>query len=230
MPSLIIYLSLFVGSHFLMSHPWRPRMVARFGQTGFQIVYSLVSLLTLGLAISHYASLPDKAPLWSAGDGLWAFATLLMLFGSILFAGSIVGNPALPAPGAAEQARRSPRGALAITRHPMMWGIASWALCHLLVSPQPKMIVLTLAIGFLALAGSAGQDRKKRELMGFDWSDWESRTSFLPFAGQLSGRISWAAAVPGRTVWLAGIALWLVATRFHPAFGAPLAGIWRWFG
>jgi hypothetical protein len=31
-------------------------------------------------------------------------------------------------------------------------------------------------------------------------------------------------------VLFAGIALWLIATRFHPAFGAPIAGVWRWFG
>jgi uncharacterized membrane protein len=230
MPELIIALSLFVGTHFLMSHPLRARLAGALGTTGFQIVYSLVSLGTFAGAIKHYGRTPDAAPLWVAGDGLWAVASLLMLVGSILFAGSIVGNPALPASGAAALTKASPSGALAITRHPMMWGFASWALCHLLVSPQPKMIALCVALGFLAIAGSAGQDRKKAVLMGADWQDWERRTSFVPFAGQLSGRIGWAAAMPKRTVLLAGVALWLIATRFHPAFGAPIAGVWRWFG
>jgi uncharacterized membrane protein len=230
MPQLIIALSLFVGTHFLMSHPLRARMVAGLGATAFQIVYSLVSLATFAWAMLIYRETINAAPLWVAGDGLWAVATLLMLVGSILFAGSIVGNPALPAPGAAALTKATPKGALAITRHPMMWGFASWALCHLLVSPQPKVIALCVALGFLAIAGSVGQDRKKSLLMGADWQDWERRTSFVPFAGQLSGRIGWAAAIPKRTVLLAGIALWLIATRFHPAFGAPVAGIWRWFG
>ncbi|MEK6636566.1 MAG: NnrU family protein [Pseudomonadota bacterium] len=230
MPELIIALSLFVGTHFLMSHPLRARLVGALGTKGFQIVYSLVSLGTFAGAIKHYLRTPDSAPLWAVGDGLWVVATLLMLFGSILFVGSIVGNPALPAPGASVLTKATPKGALAITRHPMMWGFACWALCHLLVSPQPKMIALSIAFGFLAIAGSAGQDHKKALLMGADWKDWESRTSFIPFAGQLAGRIAWAAVMPKRTVLLAGVALWLVATRFHPAFGAPVAGIWRWFG
>jgi uncharacterized membrane protein len=230
MPQLIIALSVFVGTHFLMSHPLRAKMVAGLGATAFQIVYSFVSLATFAWAILIYREMINAAPLWVAGDGLWAVATLLMLVGSILFAGSIVGNPALPAPGAAALTKATPKGALAITRHPMMWGFASWALCHLLVSPQPKVIALCVALGFLAIAGSAGQDRKKAALMGVDWQDWERRTSFVPFAGQLSGRIGWAAAMPKRTVLLVGIALWLIATRFHPAFGAPVAGIWRWFG
>lgn len=230
MPELITALALFVGTHFLMSHPLRGRLVGALGAMGFQIVYSLVSLGTFAGAIKHYMQVPDAAPLWGAGDALWAVATLLMLLGATLFAGSFIGNPALPAPGAASLTKAAPRGVLAITRHPMMWGFASWALCHLLVSPQPKMIALCVALGFLAIAGSAGQDRKKQLLMGVDWKDWESRTSFVPFAGQISGRIGWAAAMPRRTVLLVGIALWLIVTRFHPAFGAPLAGIWRWFG
>lgn len=230
MPTLIILLAVFVGTHFLMSHPLRATLVGKLGPIGFQSLYSVVSLGSFGWAISHYVALPDQAPLWMAGDWLWGFASALMLFGSILFAGSFIRNPALPAPGAAALTHMTPRGVLAITRHPMMWGFASWSLCHMLVSPQPKMIALAGALGFLAIAGSAGQDVKKRKLMGFDWADWESRTSFIPFAGQLSGRIGWSAALPGRTVALAGLALWLAATRFHPAFGAPLAGIWRWFG
>ena len=230
MPELITALALFVGTHFLMSHPLRQRLVGALGATGFQIVYSLVSLGTFAGAIKHYGRIPDAAPLWAAGDILWGVASLLMLLGSILFAGSIIGNPALPAPGASALTRAAPKGVLAITRHPMMWGFASWALCHVLVSPQPKILVLCSAIGFLAIAGSAGQDRKKAILMGADWEDWMGRTSFIPFAAQISGQIGWAAAMPQRTVLLAGLALWLVATRFHPAFGAPLAGIWRWFG
>jgi uncharacterized membrane protein len=229
-PELIIALSLFVGTHFLMSHPLRARLVGALGDKGFQIVYSLVSLGTFVGAIKHYREVPDSAPLWSAGDGIWAVASLLMLIGSMLFAGSIFGNPALATPGAAGFTKTTPTGALAITRHPMMWGFASWALCHLLVSPQPKIIALCIAIGFLAIAGSAGQDRKKALLMGADWQHWLKQTSFIPFAGQISGRIGWAIAMPKRTVLLAGLALWLVATRFHPAFGAPVAGIWRWFG
>ena len=230
MPQLITALAIFVGTHFLMSHPLRARMAAGLGTKGFQIVYSVISLATFVVAIMIYRETPDAAPLWAAGDGLWAVATLLMLIGSILFAGSIIGNPALPAPGAAALTKAAPRGALAITRHPMMWGFAAWAVTHLLVSPQPKVIALTVGLAFLAIVGSKGQDRKKQLLMGDDWRDWQARTSFIPFAGQISGRISWASAMPGRTVILIGIALWLIATKFHPAFGAPIAGIWRWIG
>jgi uncharacterized membrane protein len=230
MPIFIIALAIFIGTHFAMSHPLRAPMVKAIGDRGFQIVYSLVSLATFIWAVRLYGQLPDEAPLWVAGDGLWLFASGLMLIGSILFAGSIIGNPALPAPGAAALTKATPSGALAITRHPMMWGFAAWSATHLLVSPQPKVITLAVGLAFLALVGSKGQDRKKQILMGDDWRAWEARTSFIPFGGQMSGRVPWASAMPGRTVILLGLALWLIATRFHPAFGAPVAGIWRWLG
>jgi uncharacterized membrane protein len=227
MDHLLWSLIAFVGSHFIMSHPLRAPMVKALGGTMFQIVYSLVSLATFAWVIFAFRAAPVEASLWGAGDGLWWVATVLMLLGSILFAGSLVGNPALPAPGAAALATKEPRGVFAITRHPMMWGFAIWALVHALVSPHPKVLLLSGFMALLALGGSLGQDRKKAVLMP-DWSGWKARTSFLPFMGQLTGKSSWKAAWPGRTVLLIGTALWLVASWAHPWFGAPLAGLWRW--
>ena len=79
------------------------------------------------------------------GGGPGALATLIMLVGSILFMGSLIGNPAMPAPGAAKAAQAAPRGVFAITRHPMMWSFGLWALAHILVFPQPAQIVISLS-------------------------------------------------------------------------------------
>ncbi len=232
MGMLIAALAAFVGTHFLLSHPLRAPLVKAVGERGFPGLYSLVALGTFIWVIIAYRATSIGVPIWEAGDGIWALATVLMLFGSILFAGSLIGNPALPGPPAlAKAATAQPaRGVFAITRHPMMWGFAIWALVHLLVSPQPKVIALTVAMAFLALAGSMGQDAKKVALMGDGWRDWASRTSFVPFGNQLGGKSGWNTAWPGRTVMLAGIALWLLATWLHPMLGAPVAGVWRWMG
>lgn len=227
---LIAALTSFVGTHFLLSHPFRASLVKALGANGFMVLYSLVALGTFGWVVQAFWAAPAAAPLWAAGDGLWALASALMLVGSILFVGSLIGNPALPGPPDKTNPSRPARGVFAITRHPMMWGFALWAIVHLLVSPQPKVLALTLAIGFLAIFGSVGQDAKKAALMGDAWRDWSIRTSFLPFANQISGKSEWAAAWPGRTIVLAGILLWLAATYVHPMLGAPVAGIWRWMG
>ena len=232
MEMLIVALAVFVGTHFLMSHPLRAPLVRALGPNGFLGAYSLVAIPTFVWAIFAFQSAPNGIPSWTAGGGVWGLATVLMLVGSILFAGSLIGNPALPGPPevAKAAAAKPASGVFAITRHPMMWGFASWSLVHLLVSPQPKVIALTIAIGFLALAGSKGQDAKKAALMGDSWSGWSGRTSFVPFANQISGKSAWSTAWPGRTVVLAGIVLWLLATWLHPMLGGPIAGIWRWMG
>jgi uncharacterized membrane protein len=229
MPQLTIALAAFVGTHFLLSHPLRAPLIARLGAVGFQIVYSLVAFATLGWAAHAFQNAPTGAPLWDAGEGLWTLATLIMLAASILLLGSFIRNPAMPMPGANAAARAPAKGVFAITRHPMMWSFALWALAHVLVSPRPPVIVLCAFVAFLALAGAAGQDRKKAVVMGAAWQDWAARTSYWPFAGQLSGRIPWRAAVPGMHAISGGLVVWLAASWAHPMLGAPLAGVWRWF-
>lgn len=229
MEVLIIALAAFVGSHLLLSHPLRAPLVARIGESGFMGLYAVVAFATLIWAVQAFEAAPVGVPLWQAGDGHWAVATVIMLFASILFAGSVIGNPALPQPGAEQMAAAPARGVLAITRHPMMWAFALWALVHALVSPRPAVLVLTTAIALLAVVGSAGQDAKKARLMGAAWRDWSARTSFVPFANQLAGRTPWRDAMPPLFVLILGIALWLAASWAHPILGGPVAGIWRWW-
>jgi uncharacterized membrane protein len=228
MQDLIIAMSAFVGTHFLMSHPLRAPMVARLGEGPFRGVYSLVSLATFAWVYFAFRDAPRGDYAWQAGEGLWAIASGLMLIGSILFVGSLVGNPALPAPNAEAAAARPAHGVFRITRHPMMWGFAIWALVHALVAPYAASLVLTGGILLLALGGSAGQDRKKAALMGDAWKGWAQRTSFWPFGLQLSGRAPVSTIWPGLTVVLLGIVIWLGATYIHPMLGAPAAGIWIW--
>jgi uncharacterized membrane protein len=220
MSLLIIALTAFVATHLLMSHPLRAPMVAALGQGGFMIVYSVVSFATLGWAAHAFGKAPAGAMLWQAADGLNALATLIMFAASVLMIGSLIGNPALPQPGADKLATQTPRGVFAITRHPMMWSFALWSLAHVLVSPRAPVIALSIAIAILALVGAAGQDHKKAVLMGAAWQGWVARTSFAPF-----GR---GGAWPGRIALVGGTVLWLVATWAHPILGAPVAGLWQW--
>ena len=220
MPTLITALAAFVGTHFLMSHPLRARIVARLGEGGFMIAYSLVAFATLGWAVLAFREAPVGAFLWEPGEAVQMAATIIMFLASVLLAGSFVGNPALPQPGAAAIAAKPAHGVFAITRHPMMWSFALWSLAHVLVSPRPAVIALAVAIAFLALVGARNQDRKKAALMGDPWRNWMARTAFVPFAN--------GAAWPGRVALLGGTVLWLLATWAHPTMGAPVAGLWRW--
>ncbi len=207
---------LFVGLHFLLSHPLRAPLVRAVGERPFSGIYSLIAILTFGAMIYFYGAIGDEPQLWVVSDAMWIAATLLMWLGSILFVGSFVGNPALPG---ARGPSGPPRGVFAITRHPMMWGFASWAIVHLMVVAIPKALVFDGAILFLALVGSIMQDRKKHALMGARWHEWSAQTAFLPFARGLKA--------PGAFAFIGGTVLLLVATWLHPGHAA---GPWRWIG
>jgi uncharacterized membrane protein len=227
---LITTCVLFVGSHLILSHPLRSGLAGRMGERGFQIVYSVVAIATFIMVVQAWRGMPPEPPIWAVGDGLWGLASLLVLFASILFMGSLIGNPALPAPNAARDAAAAPRGVFAITRHPMMWGFTLWAVAHVVVMPTPGQIILSATIIFLALVGSAGQDVKKARLMGDSWRGWAARTSFVPFARQVGGGAPWGDTIPRPHALFGGIMLWLAATWAHGALGYMVAGIWRWVG
>ena len=207
---------LFVGLHFLMSHPLRAPLVRAAGEGPFRGIYSLVALITFGGMIYYYGRIGREPPLWEVSEAIWIAATLLMWIGSILFVGSFVGNPALPG---ARRPKGPPAGVFAITRHPMMWGFASWAIVHLAVIAMPKALVFDGAIIFLALVGSAMQDRKKKALMGETWHEWSAQTAFVPFTRGLAN--------PGTLALVGGTLLWLAASWLHPGH---MAGPWRWIG
>ncbi|RKE37038.1 putative membrane protein [Paraburkholderia sp. BL23I1N1] len=216
----------FVGSHFLLSHPLRGRLVSAIGEAGFQGIYSLVAFVTLGWLIFSYGKAPLTAPLWPVGDGLWAVATVVMLIASILLLGSLIRNPALPTGGRPGAFPETARGVYAVTRHPMMWSFALWGLCHIAVFPVAKSIIVATAIVILALVGAALQDRKKERLQPDLWPVWESKTSYLPFAAIAAGRARLGGF--GLHALLGGLVVWLVATWAHIPLTGWAAGIWRW--
>lgn len=221
--NLIAASTAFVGSHFALSHPLRRPIVQASGSAGFQAIYSLVALASFAWMILAFRAVPPAAPLWNGmGDALWLIASLLTLLASVLLLGSFFGNPALPDPRAKENASRPIHGVFHVTRHPMMWAFALWAASHAAISPTPRSVILTGAIGFLALVGAHLQDRKKQALMGAAWHGWQARTSYWPRLGGL--------AKTGALPWLGGLALWLVATWAHAPLNGMTAGFWRWVG
>lgn len=211
----------FVGSHFAMSHPLRAPMVKALGAGGFQLAYTAVSFATLAWVYFAFLAAP-AADLPGSGEAGWIIATILTWPAMVLLAGSFIGNPALPTPQAEAQTRAEPRGALRVTRHPMMWGIGLWAISHLVLFWSTRTMVTALAMGILALVGAKLQDAKKEALMGAAWAEWESKTSYWPRWGKVFS----VGAVP----LLAGTALWLAGSWIHLWRAGIPAGVFRWIG
>lgn len=225
MTQLVLACIAFVGTHFLLSHPLRAPIVGRVGEGPFMLRYSLVAFATLGWMVVAYRAIPDASSLWDVGDGLWALATAIMLLASVLFVGSLLGNPALPGP-ATDAPPAEARGVFAITRHPMMWGFALWSLAHALVFPQPANLVLVATIAFLALVGARAQDMKKEQLRPAFWREWERKTSYWPFAAIAAGRAR-LAGFRGHDIG-GGLVIWLAGSWAHIPLAGWAAGVWKW--
>lgn len=219
--SLVAACVAFVGTHFLLSHPLRRPIVGTIGEGPFLGVYSLVALATFAWIVLAFRAIP--APdLPGTGELGWAAASLLTVVALVLFLGSLSGNPAFPDPKRTTQPPAELRGVFKVTRHPMMWGFAIWALSHALLYWSVRTLIVTGAIAFLALVGAHLQDRKKEALLGERWADWEAKTSFWPRPGKLFS--------VGLPLWLKSLALWLLASILHLILAGIPAGILRWIG
>ena len=216
-------IGLFVVSHELLSHPLRGPLVARLGEKGFAIVYSLVALASFGSAVQLWRQIP-KARLWDTPASAAVPAMAAMLVASIFFVGSVSApNPAMM-PGV----KGEPRGMQRITRHPMMWSMAIWAGVHILMTADPRTIVLAGGVATLALFGTALQDGKKKA-QNPAYAVHMARTSHLPFLAIVGGRQPWRAIWPGLVPVLGGLGLWLVIVWAHPlVIGVPAVG-WSLF-
>ncbi len=221
--SLVLANVLFVGTHFLMSHPMRAGMVRTLGDKGFMGVYSLVSIALFVWIVMAFRAAEPGPLLWDgSGIAIWVIASLLTIIATALLLGSMKGNPALPEQSAEDVAKAQATGALAVTRHPMMWSVAIWALSHVIAWPSPRTLVTAGAMGVLALVGARLQDAKKEKLLGEAWAGWQAKTSYWTRLGKL-GAI-------GLPLWLVAIVLWIAFTWLHVWLGGIPAGVWMWVG
>ena len=220
---LAVLVGLFVISHELLSHPLRGPLVARLGEKGFAIVYSLVAIASFGGAVQLWRQIP-KQRLWDTPAGAYIPALAAMLVAAIFFVGSVSSpNPAMM-PGV----KGEPKGLQRISRHPMMWSFAIWAAVHIVMTADPRTIVLASGVAVLALFGTVMQDGKKKA-QNPAYAAHMARTSHFPFLAILGGRQPPRALWPGLVPVLGGLVLWLLILWAHPILiGVPAIG-WSYF-
>lgn len=133
MALLIIGIIVFFASHSVPTVPGlRERLVGRFGENGYKILFSLLSIASLALLIYGFA----KAPLvqvWSPPDWTRWVAIVLMLPAFILLVAAYF-----------------PGRIRARLKHPILVAIKTWAFAHLIANGGLASIILFGA--FLAYA------------------------------------------------------------------------------
>jgi uncharacterized membrane protein len=123
-------------------------------------------------------------------------------------------NPTAVMQGFDPKARDPAPGILKITRHPVMWAIALWALSHIVANGDVASLIFFGSFAFLALYGTTQIEAKRRAREPDGFARFAEVTSNVPFAALLSEkkRSFWKTAYgtdPFRAVW-AEIGLWRV--------------------
>ncbi len=212
----------FVVSHFVMSGALRSLLMTRLGEQVFLLVYSFVSLGTLAWAIVVFDRTPSGPGLWDGMHPLpWAIASVLTIAAMAFLLPSFSRNPALPGKNAAGLGTVIPSGVFKITRHPMMWGIALWALGHIIAAPTARSFILMTGMIVLALVGSHLQDKRKLAGNKREFQPWQRRTTFWPKYSEF-GAIG--------VVWIIAFLVWFLITWVHAHFFGIPAGLWLWVG
>jgi len=225
---LLLSAVLFVGSHFgISSTALRNQLVRRLGERGYLTLYSAVALVLLVWMIWAYVEVRDPWYLWIRPPLLFVLPIVVMPLALLL----VVGGYTQRNPTAVMQAKSLPTdrpapGVLAITRHPLMWGIGLWAIVHLVISDSVASFIFFGAFAILALHGTRLLDAKKqRTWPPEDWQRFAAATSNIPFAALLTSRNEFRFSEIGWwRILLVGV-LDLALMVLHPAVLGTLLGV-----
>jgi uncharacterized membrane protein len=215
-----------IGTHFgIASTPLRGELIGRVGENGYRALYSLLALVALVWLATAWRAAPH-VPLWDAGAGLRHLAVTLMPLAFLLVVCAVTSpNPTVVGQKPDPDAGSPAVGIIRVTRHPFMWGVALWALLHLLANGDEASVVFFGAFVVLALAGTALIDARRTRENAPGWGVFLQATSNLPFAAILQRRQRLAIGEIG--LWRVALALglYVVLLWLHPRlFGvSPLA-------
>jgi uncharacterized membrane protein len=226
MLNLTVASAFFLLIHFGVSGTrLRDGLVARLGAGPYRGAFALASLLGLvwmGYAYKHVPTVE----LWGMQLGFRPVAYVLV-FIAFLFIVIGLTTPSPTTAGMESQVGRgadAARGMVRITRHPFLWGVALWALVHLVVNGDLASLILFGSLLVLAVGGTYSIDAKRRRNFGEQWLRFAHATSGFPFAAIATGRNRLGAALAEIGLWrpVAAVVVYAATFYLHGRLGAPL--------
>ncbi len=217
---LIIASALFIGTHMIMSATkFRTASIHKIGVWPFRLIYSLVSGVLFTWMIAAYIHAPYTV-IFEPATGLKHLSYSLMAISCLLLVCGYT-QPNATAVGMENRGLAAgASGVLKVTRHPVMWGIAFWAICHFVANGHLAAMIFFGSMGFLAIAGAWHIDRKKRQLADPEWDAYMALTSNVPMLAIIKGKTR---VERGEYKWwqiLLSAALYIGLFVFHePMFG-----------
>src|SRR5437879_8546396 len=133
----------------------RDTLVLRLGEGPYRGAFALASVIGLVWMIYAYRHAPTVG-LWAPLPGLRP-AAFALVFVAFLFVGIGLATPSPTRVGMESRLVEGTyvaRGMARITRHPCLWGVALWALVHLIVNGDLAPFILFEPLLLLALAAT----------------------------------------------------------------------------
>jgi uncharacterized membrane protein len=227
MTNLLAAAAFFVLIHLLVSGTRvRDALTGRIGQGPYMGLFSLASvagLVWLGFAFAQGRAAPSNDIIWDLSPGMRHLQLVLQLIATVfIVVGLTTPNPTSVRQEGALDRIDVVRGMLRVTRHPFLWGVAIWALGHLLVNGDAASIILFGSMLVLGVFGTSSIDAKRRRALGRKWDGFAAQTSNLPFVAILQGRQQLRIGEIGWLRLLASVAVWAALAWGHPyLFGVP---------
>jgi uncharacterized membrane protein len=220
MTRLVVASLVFLLTHYVSSTPLRARLVALLGKNGYIVLYSAIAFATLGAMVWAYYRAPYIG-LWHVPALRYAPLLLMPVALVLVVAGVFTRNPTAVGAERALRQDNAVQGVLRVTRHPVMWGIALWALVHVAARGDAAALVFFGTLLMLAMSGTLLIDRRKKEEAGADWQRFVQETSNVPFAAIVAGRTHFSAGEIGWSRLAIALLLYFTLLWVHSAlFGA----------
>jgi uncharacterized membrane protein len=226
---LALAFALFLATHIVPARPaFRRWLVGGLGERGYLLAYSLTSIGALAVLIIAAGRAPhlelwtfERWQMWVPGVAM-PLACLLIAF-------------SVGAPNPLSFGGRSPEtfdpdrpGIVGVTRHPLLWALALWAISHVVPNGDLAHVMVFAGFAGFALMGMVTIDRRLKRRTGLpEWRRLAVRTAVVPFGALLAGRWRPKIGMPSGDAWfrlLTGLGLYAsLATIHEPVIGVPVA-------
>lgn len=209
--SMLASTLLFVFGHlFLSTIRVRTPFEKRLGANAYQGLYALFAIAVMGWMTSAYRAAPYielfRAPPWTRYIPLAIMPIALLFF----LCSVSTRNPTTA--GQEKFVDQEPHGILRITRHPMLWSFAMWALAHITANGDIASLTLFVGISSLAILGMLHIDSRRQVKLGDAWKAFADKTPLVPFS---KGNVGKALREIGPSRIVVSLVLYGAILHFH---------------
>lgn len=177
----ILALLAFMLSHIIPLHPSiKTRLVSVMGSTPFWVIFNVLSLALFSILLWQALNAPRDV-VWVYQDWHGNIGFMLSAAGiTLIIAGLGIRNPFSILSSNKVFDPNKP-GVLRVTRHPVLMGIAIWAIGHLIMNGTVSLVVFFAFNAIFALLGAILIDRKRKKADGIEnWRKLSWNTSMFP--------------------------------------------------